>query len=181
MNRDSFWPGEAGLIPLAQQIKELERKSRRENLGRSWYKFSRNPLSVVGGGMVLLADPAGDLRPVGDALPKARGPFTDFANAKLPPGLAASLRHRPDRPRHPHPDHLRAALVAVDGRGGAGPGRAARRPAGSAGRLLPGDLDRHRHHAHHRHLPGRAAPDPGPGGRLGAQAQPAGTACWPSR
>ncbi|MCK4725128.1 MAG: hypothetical protein KAT29_04975, partial [Anaerolineales bacterium] len=37
-----------------QQLKELQRQSRRENLGRSWFKFSRNPLSIVGGVTVLI-------------------------------------------------------------------------------------------------------------------------------
>jgi hypothetical protein len=36
-----------GAISL-EQVRELERKSRRENLGRAWYKFSRNSLSLVG-------------------------------------------------------------------------------------------------------------------------------------
>ena len=43
-----------GTTFTAQQITQLERESRRENLGRSWYKFSRNALSVVGAATVLL-------------------------------------------------------------------------------------------------------------------------------
>jgi peptide/nickel transport system permease protein len=39
-----------------------------ENLGRNWYKFSRNPMSIIGLGTVLLV-----------------GKFVDFANASLPP------------------------------------------------------------------------------------------------
>ena len=38
----------------ARQIAKLERESRRENLGRSWYKFSRNILSILGIATVLL-------------------------------------------------------------------------------------------------------------------------------
>jgi len=69
----------------AQQIKRLERESRRENLGRSWYKFSHNAMSVVGLVMVvsliLLATFASWVTPY----PKHAGPYTDFAHAKLPP------------------------------------------------------------------------------------------------
>ena len=70
-----------------EQIKQLQRASRRENLGRSWYKFSRNPMSVLGlvivVGLVLLAIFAPYVAPY----PKHAGPFTDFAHAKQPPGL----------------------------------------------------------------------------------------------
>src|SRR3972149_8318098 len=70
-----------------EQIKQLQRASRRENLGRSWYKFSRNPMSVMGlvivVGLVLLAIFAPYVAPY----PKHAGPFTDFAHAKLAPGL----------------------------------------------------------------------------------------------
>ena len=70
-----------------EQIKELERASRRDNIGRSWYMFSRNPMSVLGlvivVGLILLAIFAPYVTPY----PKHAGPFVDFANAKLPPGL----------------------------------------------------------------------------------------------
>jgi peptide/nickel transport system permease protein len=65
--------------------KEMKRRSRRENLGRSWYKFSRNPLSVVGlltvSTVILLAIFAPYVTPY----PEHAQPFTDFANAKQPP------------------------------------------------------------------------------------------------
>jgi peptide/nickel transport system permease protein len=80
-------PGFAGTF-TAQQIKQLERESRRDNLGRSWYKFSRNTLSVVGVVtvliLVLLAIFAAYVTPY----PKHAGAFVDFAHAKLPPGAA---------------------------------------------------------------------------------------------
>jgi ABC-type dipeptide/oligopeptide/nickel transport system permease subunit len=67
--------------------KKMERQSRRENLGRSWYKFTRNPLSVVGlltvGLILFLAVFAPYVTPY----PEHAGPFTDFANAKQPPSL----------------------------------------------------------------------------------------------
>ena len=70
----------------AQQIKQLARASSRENWGRSWYKFSRNPLSVVGlvtvVALVLLAIFAPFVTP----FPRHAGAFTDFAHAKLSPG-----------------------------------------------------------------------------------------------
>ncbi len=69
-------------------LKTLERKSRRDNLGRSWYKFSRNPLSVAGllivSTVILLAVFAPYVAPH----PEHALPFTDFANAKRPPSLA---------------------------------------------------------------------------------------------
>ncbi len=37
-----------------EKVRELQRKNRRESFGRSWYKFSRNPLSVVGGTTILI-------------------------------------------------------------------------------------------------------------------------------
>jgi len=69
-----------------EELKRLKRASRRENLGRAWYKFSRNPLSIVGGVtiliIVLLAIFAPYIVPYPDHATK---PFTDFANASLPP------------------------------------------------------------------------------------------------
>jgi peptide/nickel transport system permease protein len=70
-----------------EQIKTLERVSRRENLGRSWYKFSRNPMSVVGLVMVVSLILIAIFAPFVAPYPKHAGPFTDFHNAKIPPGL----------------------------------------------------------------------------------------------
>jgi len=71
----------------AEQIKTLDRVSRRENLGRSWYKFSRNPMSVVGLVMVVALILIAIFAPFVAPYPKHAGPFTDFHNAKKPPGL----------------------------------------------------------------------------------------------
>ncbi len=71
-----------------QQIKQLERESRRENLGRAWYKFSHNPMSVVGMATVLLLVLLATFAPWVTPYPKHAGPFTDFAHAKIPPSLA---------------------------------------------------------------------------------------------
>lgn len=76
-----------GTISL-EQVRELERKSRRENLGRAWYKFSRNSLSLVGGAMVLLVFVLAIFAPLIAPYPEHVKPFTDFANAKSPPSLA---------------------------------------------------------------------------------------------
>lgn len=69
-----------------EQLKDLRRESRRENLGRAWYKFSMNPLSIIGGATILiillLAIFAPYIVPYPDHATK---PFTDFANASLPP------------------------------------------------------------------------------------------------
>jgi peptide/nickel transport system permease protein len=70
-----------------QQIKQLERESRKQNIGRSWYKFSRNPMSVAGVVIVLLLVLLAIFAPYVTPYPKHAGAFTDFAHAKLPPSL----------------------------------------------------------------------------------------------
>lgn len=69
-----------------QWIKQLERESRRENLGRAWYKFSRNPLSVIGLVTVILVILLAIFAPYVTPFPRHAGPFVDFAHAKVPPG-----------------------------------------------------------------------------------------------
>lgn len=68
-----------------EQISQLQRASRRDDLGRNWYKFSRNPLSVIGLVVVCLIVLAAIFAPFIAPYPKHAGPFTDFANAKKPP------------------------------------------------------------------------------------------------
>ncbi len=70
-----------------QQIKQLEHESKRENRGRSWYKFSRNPMSVVGLVMVVALVLLAIFAPVVTPYPRHAGPFTDFPHAKLMPNL----------------------------------------------------------------------------------------------
>jgi peptide/nickel transport system permease protein len=70
-----------------QQVKQLQRESRKQNLGRSWYKYSRNPLSVVGIVMVVILVLLAIFAPYVTPYPKHAGAFTDFAHAKLPPSL----------------------------------------------------------------------------------------------
>ncbi len=70
------------------QLEKLRRESRRENLGRSWYKFSRNPLSIVGGTTVLVIVFLAIFAPFATPYPDhAQKPFTDFANASRPPSV----------------------------------------------------------------------------------------------
>lgn len=71
----------------AGYIRQIERASRRENLGRGWYKFSRNPMSVVGLIMVVSLILLAIFAPYVAPYPKHAGPFTDFAHAKIPPSL----------------------------------------------------------------------------------------------
>jgi peptide/nickel transport system permease protein len=73
------------LVLRSEQIRQLERASRRENLGRSWYKFSRNALSLAGLVMVAVLILLALLAPWITPFPKHAGPFVDFANAKQPP------------------------------------------------------------------------------------------------
>lgn len=68
-----------------EEIEKLQRKNRRDNIGRAWYKFSRNPLSIVGGAMVLFIILLAIFAPVVAPHPDHAKPFTDFANASLEP------------------------------------------------------------------------------------------------
>jgi len=69
------------------RVRELERKNRLDNLGRAWYKFSRNPLSIVGAATVLIVTLLAIFAPFVAPYPEHVKPFTDFANASLPPSL----------------------------------------------------------------------------------------------
>jgi peptide/nickel transport system permease protein len=62
------------------------RSKTRDRLGRNWYKFSRNPLSVVGLGTVLLIVFLAVFAPLVAPYPRHAGKFVDFANASTPPG-----------------------------------------------------------------------------------------------
>ena len=68
-----------------RQLESLRRKSRRENVGRAWYKFSRNPLSIIGGTTVLVIVLMAIFAPFVAPYPEHAKPFTDFANASRPP------------------------------------------------------------------------------------------------
>ena len=56
-----------------------------ENLGRNWYKFSRNPMSIIGLCTVLLVLLLAVFAPLVAPYPQHAGKFVDFANASLPP------------------------------------------------------------------------------------------------
>ncbi len=60
---------------------------RRENVHRSWYKFSRNRLSIVGLSTVLLVTFLAIFAPVVAPYPEHAGAFVDFANASRSPCL----------------------------------------------------------------------------------------------
>ena len=76
---------ESALTFSAQQIKQLQRESRSENLGRAWYKFSHNTLSIVGLVTVIVLVLLAVFAPYVAPYPQHAGPFTDFAHAKVPP------------------------------------------------------------------------------------------------
>jgi peptide/nickel transport system permease protein len=56
-----------------------------ESLGRNWYKFSRNPLSIVGLSAVSLVVFLAVFAPLVAPHPEAAGKFVDFENASLAP------------------------------------------------------------------------------------------------
>ena len=64
-----------------QKIKKLQRiysSKRMVNLHRNWYKFSRNPLSVLGLGLVLFIFILLIFAPVISPHPESAGKFVDF-------------------------------------------------------------------------------------------------------
>lgn len=68
------------------KLQQLRSQSRRENLGRAWYKFSRNPLSILGAATILLVILLAVFAPYVTPYPEhATRPVTDFANAQQPP------------------------------------------------------------------------------------------------
>jgi peptide/nickel transport system permease protein len=78
--------GDLATAITVERLRKLQHESRRENLGRSWYKFSRNPLSIVGGTAVLIIILLAVFAPFVTPYPEhAQKPFTDFANASRPP------------------------------------------------------------------------------------------------
>jgi len=60
---------------------------KREGFGRGWYKFSRNPLSMVGLSMVLLVAFLAVFAPFVSPYPKHAGVFVNFVEASQPPSL----------------------------------------------------------------------------------------------
>jgi peptide/nickel transport system permease protein len=56
-----------------------------ENLGRNWYKFSRNPMSIVGLVTVAVVIFLAVFAPLVAPYPKHASKFVDFANASRPP------------------------------------------------------------------------------------------------
>lgn len=71
-----------------QELSRLRRSSRFENWGRAWFKFSRNPLSLIGAGTVLLVIMLAVFAPFIAPYPQHVKPFTDFSNASNPPSAA---------------------------------------------------------------------------------------------
>jgi peptide/nickel transport system permease protein len=72
-------------MTVQTQSPTLTKSKRLENLGRSWYKFSRNPISIVGLCTVLLVTSLAIFAPLVAPYPKHASAFVDFANASLPP------------------------------------------------------------------------------------------------
>ena len=77
--------GEFAPTITRQQLRELQRKNRLDRLGRAWYKFSRNPLSIIGATTVLIVVLLAIFAPYVTPYPEHAKPFTDFNNASRPP------------------------------------------------------------------------------------------------
>lgn len=72
-------------VVAATELTALRRESRREGWGRAWYKFSRNPLSLVGAATILLVVLLAVFAPYVAPYPEHAKPFVDFRNASQPP------------------------------------------------------------------------------------------------
>jgi len=70
-----------------EELARIKRENRRDQFGRAWYKFSRNPLSVLGAALVLAITLMAIFAPIIAPYPKHAEPFTDFANASQPPSI----------------------------------------------------------------------------------------------
>ncbi|MFO7742373.1 MAG: ABC transporter permease [Anaerolineae bacterium] len=70
---------------------DLPKGTTREKLGRGWYKFSRNTMSIVGLCFVLLVTFLAVFAPLVAPYPEHAGKFVDFANASIPPGRTYPL------------------------------------------------------------------------------------------
>ena len=152
-------------------------------LGRAylgWRAFARNPLAVLGLGIVVAAGPASR------SSPTCIAPYSPIVGGDLrterllPPSGGALVRHRRPGPRHLLPPRLRLAHHALRRRARGGD-RGAHRPPGRHRRRLSRRLGRRGADAHHRHLPRLPAPDPGAGLRRGARAPASRTRSSPSR
>jgi peptide/nickel transport system permease protein len=60
----------------------------KDRLGRGWYKFRRNRISLIGGAMVLLFAFLAAFAPYVTPYPHHAGAYTDFINAFQPPSTA---------------------------------------------------------------------------------------------
>ncbi len=70
---------------MEQNSRALEISRKLEGFRRGWYKFSRNPLSIVGLAIVLLVCFLAVFAPFVAPYPEHAGKFVDFANASQPP------------------------------------------------------------------------------------------------
>jgi peptide/nickel transport system permease protein len=72
-------------VTLQTKTLDVPRGRTADRLGRSWYKFSRNTMSIVGLCCVLLVTFLAVFAPLVAPYPKHAGKFVDFANASTPP------------------------------------------------------------------------------------------------
>jgi peptide/nickel transport system permease protein len=69
--------------------KKSYRRVWRDKLGKAWYKFSKNPLSIIGGSIVVLVLLLAVFAPLISPYPEHAGSYVNFESASKPP----SLRH----------------------------------------------------------------------------------------
>lgn len=88
MSVQTIEPTQAPRIAITpEELSRIRRQNQRERWGRAWYKFSRNPLSVLGLAMVVIITLMAIFAPIVAPYPKHAEPFTDFANASKPPSI----------------------------------------------------------------------------------------------
>lgn len=74
-------------VTAAGEIAESGWDAFKEGIGRSWYRFRRNPISLAGGSMVLLVIILAILAPFITPYPKHAGAYTEYKKAFLPPSM----------------------------------------------------------------------------------------------
>lgn len=70
-----------------EELKRIQRQNRRDSVGRAWYKFSANKLSVIGLIMVVTVILLAIFAPLVAPYPNHVKPFVDYANDKSAPSL----------------------------------------------------------------------------------------------
>lgn len=70
-----------------KELQNTPMYARRVNMSKGWYKFSRNPLSVLGVSVLVIIVLAAVFAPYITPYPEHAGPYTNFRESSQPPSL----------------------------------------------------------------------------------------------